>query len=101
MIEDVGRCQRCGKFLIAEEFDSHKCDIKISDVKEIVVDHYHEFSQPDPEGHRLILAQGLDGVQYWLVECKHNPPHNTRRDFTGSPNRRRLDSTMLAQYLLD
>lgn len=44
--------------------------IASSDSQEIAVDHFYELTRRDSQGHRLLVAQGLDGIQYWLVECK-------------------------------
>jgi len=90
-IKNIGRCPRCNKALIEEEFQSHECEIKAKGVEEIVVDNFCELIQRDGQGHRLIVAQGLDGVLYWLIECKHNPPHTTKRKFTGYDTKQGLD----------
>lgn len=77
-MRNVGRCPRCGKFITEEQECTHKCDIRITDVKDILVDHYYELTECDSEGHRILCALGLDGTFYKLVECKHNPPCNTQ-----------------------
>jgi len=91
-MRNVGRCARCGKFLIEEEREHHQCELQTVDMKDIVVDHFYELTKRDSDGHRLLVAQGLDGIQYWLVECKHNPPHSTKRPFTGYGTKQGLDS---------
>ncbi len=98
-IKNVGRCPRCNKFLIEEELQNHDCDIASRGSEEITVDHFTELTKRDSEGHRLIVAQGLDGVQYWLIECQHNPPHATKRKFTPEGTKQGLDSTSFTALL--
>ncbi len=79
-MENIGRCPRCRKFLVAEEYESHKCDFRdigIRDCKEIILDHMTDCGF-DKNGDKVTLAWSLNGVLYRLVECKHNPPHRTR-----------------------
>jgi hypothetical protein len=86
--ENVGKCARCGKFLIEEEARDHTCDfgdIEIKGVKEILLDRITDLHQ-DRNGDHVYTAWGLDGIFYRLVECKHNPPHATKRKFTGCNN---------------
>jgi hypothetical protein len=92
-IKNVGRCGRCGRFLIEEEFGKHECDLKTTASQDIVVDHL-ELGKRDSEGHRLLVAEGLDGVPYWLIECKHNPPHGTKRNFTGNGTKQEGNVTL-------
>jgi hypothetical protein len=91
-MRNVGRCARCGKFLIEEEHKHHECELQTVDTREIVVDHFYELTKRDSDGHKLLVAQGLDGIQYWLVGCKHNPPHSTKRPFTSYGTKQGLDS---------
>jgi hypothetical protein len=91
--ENVGKCARCGKFLIQEEAASHTCDfhdIEIVDAREILLDRISDLHQ-DRNGDHLYVAWGLDGVFYRFVECKHNPPHRTKRKFTGCGTTQGLD----------
>ena len=70
---NVGRCSRCGKFLIAEEFKSHDCrpnDIK--EPKEIQIHHYIPFKLGN--GEIGVMALGFDGIYYRLVV----PPKESR-----------------------
>lgn len=93
--ENVGKCLRCGKFLIEEEARTHTCDfrdIDIRDVKEILFDRITDLDQ-DRNGDHIYIGWGLDGVFYRLEECKHNPPHATKRKFTGCCTKQGLDST--------
>jgi|SRR5208283_3632683 len=88
-MENLGRCSRCGKFMIAEESRRHKCDFRdvpIRGCEEIVLDHLTD-SGVDKNGDQLHLAWALNGMLYRLLVCKHNPPHSTKRKFTDeNPN---------------
>ena len=101
IIQNIGRCPRCGIFLVEEQVSTHECQIRNNGSCEIVVDHFLELSQHDSEGHRLVVAQGLDGVQYWLVECKHNPPHSTKRKFTDEDAKQGLDRTCVSSIYIE
>lgn len=68
-------CKRCKKTLITEEFDNHSCHIDLKDVQNIVIDYYFEAPYKDRNNDHVIIAKGLDGILYRLVECTHNPPH--------------------------
>lgn len=63
-----------------EEFRSHKCSVRMTGlgIKDIVAESVVEMTKRDSEGHRQLVVQGLDGVLYWIVECKHNPPHTVK-----------------------
>jgi hypothetical protein len=52
--------------------------------KEIVLDHITDLGRDRNDDH-VLLGWGLDAILYRLVECKHNPPHHTKRRFT-DPN---------------
>jgi len=73
---NIVKCPRCGRVLIAEEYPSDTCNPRFRGVKEIIIDWHYETKSDD--GHNVVMAKGLDGVLYRLVECKHNPPHKTR-----------------------
>ena len=93
--QNLGRCPRCHKFMIEEESRSHKCDfrdIELSDGKELFIDHITDIGRNRNDDH-VSLAWGLDGTLYRLVECKHNPPHSTKRKFTGECTKQGLDNT--------
>jgi len=78
-LKNVGRCPRCRKFLIAEEYELHKCDFRDVGIrgKEIILGHMTDCGL-NRNGDRVTLAWSIDGVLYRLIECKHNPPHRTR-----------------------
>jgi len=93
LTDNIGRCQRCRKFMIQEEMTKHQCDyrdIQISDAQELLLDHLTDLGV-DRNGDHIYIAWGLDGIFYRLVECKHNPPHATKRKFTGCGTKQGLD----------
>jgi hypothetical protein len=97
LTENLGRCPRCHKFLIQEESQDHKCDfrdVELQDAREIILDHITDLGQNKNDDH-VSLGWGLDAVLYRFVECKHNPPHATKRKFTGCDTKQGLDSTYL------
>ncbi len=59
-----------------------------------MLDHITDLGQNRNDDH-VLLGWGLDGILYRLVECKHNPPHSTKRRFTGSCAKQGLDSAVL------
>src|SRR5208337_2876406 len=80
---NVGKCLKCGEFLIAEQLAKHKCKISFKDVQDVTIDHYYEMMSRDEQGHRIVIAVGIDGTLYRMTVCKHNPPHEaTKRKFT-------------------
>ena len=91
-MNDVGRCPRCNKFLIAEQKETHRCSVPIREVKEILLDWINDGVQNEDED-TVQVAMGLDGVLYRLILCKHNPPHTTKRNFTCEQTKRGLDRT--------
>ena len=84
MTENLGRCPRCHRFLIGEEFSHHQCEITCNAVKEIVLDWITDRVE-DHNRDTVLVGTGLDGIYYRLVVCKHNPPHSTKWKFTGQP----------------
>jgi hypothetical protein len=88
LTENVGRCPRCGKFIVEEQWEVHQCDfrdIEFNSAKEVLVDRMSDSGQ-NRNGDHVHLAWGLDGIFYRLVECKHNPPHrSTKRKFADPP----------------
>jgi hypothetical protein len=81
------KCQYCGKYMTAEQVESHKCDFPFKDVKEIPIMYHSEVQ--NEKGETIIIARGFDGILYRLRLCK-NP---IRRNFTDDDTRRRLDRT--------
>jgi len=88
---NAGRCPRCHKFLIAEQKETHTCQVSVNDVQEIVLDYVTEGTR-DENGDLVRVAWGLDHILYRLIICKHNPPHSGKRDFTGCETKQGLDS---------
>jgi len=88
---NAGRCPRCHKFLIEEQRETHSCQISVGDVQEIVLDYMTDGCK-DENGDIVKVAWGLDGILYRLILCKHNPPHSTKRPFTGCGTKQGLDS---------
>lgn len=91
---DIGRCPRCRKFLIAEEYESHTCDFRdvpLKGCKEIVLDHMTACGV-DKSGDNVTLGWGIDGTLYRLIVCKHNPPHSTKRKSTDEETKQGLDN---------
>lgn len=90
-IENVGRCPRCSRAIIGEQLGSHKCNIAVKGAETILLDWIAD-GFTDENDDYVRMAQGLDGTLYELVLCKHNPPHSTKRGFTGCGAKQRLDS---------
>jgi hypothetical protein len=92
----VGSCPRCHKYLMAEDYDTHKCDFEslpILGCNEIVLDHLTD-SGEDENGDQVHLAWALDGMLYRLLVCEHNPPHSAKRRFTGENTNQGLDKAV-------
>ena len=101
LTENVGRCPRCQRYMIEEESRTHTCDfteIELKGAKEIVLDHVTDLGQ-NKVGDHVRLGWGLDAVLYRLVECKHNPPHATKRKFTGCGTKQEGNSTSFGALL--
>jgi hypothetical protein len=95
LTQNLGRCPRCRKFMIQEEVSSHQCDfsdLEVTDAQEIVLDTITDLGR-NKNGDHTYIGWGLNGVFYRFVECKHNPPHATKRKFTGCGTKQGLDST--------
>lgn len=72
---NVGRCTVCGKFLIGEQGESHKCEIEIKEVKDVYFQWMTDgITHKNGDLERTGLA--FDGTLYGLYLCKHNPPHS-------------------------
>jgi hypothetical protein len=85
-LENIGRCPRCNGFIIAEQLEEHECDIPIKDIETIIADSCCNMGS-DENGDKVTTALGIDGTYYRIIVCKHNPPHSTKRNFTGyGPN---------------
>jgi hypothetical protein len=74
-MSNIGRCERCGSFLIEEQQREHKCEIPFNGCKTIFFDWIGN-GFTDKVNDKVIMAKGLDGRLYSLIECSHNPPHS-------------------------
>ena len=88
------KCERCHKTTISEEFENHNCIITTYKVQEIGITGWFE-AEIDENGDKVLIANGLNGILYRLVECDHNPPHPDTRPtvFDTEEIRRRFDRT--------
>lgn len=67
-MSELCKCLRCGRVLIDEEFEGHKCKIKING-KITVVEAVHWIVGKHPDsGEEMISAKALDGTTYWIVK---------------------------------
>jgi hypothetical protein len=76
-MDNLMRCTRCHRLLIAEEYATHNCDfrdIPLQDCEQILVDHMTDCGA-DKNGDGVVLGWGLDGTLYRLIVCKHKEPH--------------------------
>jgi hypothetical protein len=95
--QNVGRCKRCRRFMIAEDSTSHVCnfeELPIERCQEIVLDRLSD-SGKESNGDHVYLAWGKDNTLYRLLVCEHNPPHSANRKFTDDDANRRGDVTLL------
>ena len=67
---NIVKCSWCGKILIAEQYDSHECDIPWKDSKEIPVSSIFDCTTKRGEAK---VGVGLDGIRYWFVVKKREP----------------------------
>lgn len=84
-MENAGRCPRCNRFMVEEEWKTHKCnfeEIPLRGCEEIILDHLTD-SGEDCNGDHVHLAWALNGMLYRLIVCKHNPPHNLGKRWLG------------------
>lgn len=76
--ENIGRCPRCHRFLVAEEIANHECKIKPERwVEEIFLSGITD-SSDNEDGDAVRVGFGLDGRYYRFVVCKHKPPHSLK-----------------------
>lgn len=64
-MNDLVKCSRCKKTLIAESFREHNCSTPTRDVRTIMID-FHTTTK-DEMGREVILAQAMDGTLLRLV----------------------------------
>jgi hypothetical protein len=74
-IENAGECPRCHNFVIAEEFATHACRIRVRGSGTIWLDWIGDGFEDD-NGDFVRMAKGLEGKLYSIILCKHNPPHS-------------------------
>lgn len=72
------KCQRCNKTFISEEFENHYCRPQLVDVQEIGIDSIFKGNFQE-NGDDVWIAQGLNGIMYRLILCKHDSPHPDTR----------------------
>jgi hypothetical protein len=95
---NVGRCTRCGAFLIEEESESHKCEIRVKEVKDIYFQWITDgITNKNGDLERTGLA--FDGTLYGLYLCEHNPPCSTKRKFTGEKPNEDLTEPLSSVYI--
>lgn len=61
---NIVKCSWCGKILIAEQYDSHECDIPWKDSKQIPVSSIFDCTTKSGEAK---VGVGVDGIRYWFV----------------------------------
>jgi hypothetical protein len=77
IVENAGKCPRCGGFVIAEESESHVCNIPTKGAETIFLDWIGDgFTHEN--GDHIRMAKGLNGILYKVILCKHNPPHSAK-----------------------
>jgi hypothetical protein len=83
--------------MIAEQQGDHVCefgDLPLYGCEELVL-HRLSDSGEEKNGDHVYLAWGINGKLYRLLVCTHNPPHGTKRDFTGNGTKQGLDNPLL------
>lgn len=65
-MNDLIKCSRCSKTLIAESFEGHDCSPVFRDAKTIMVDWFTVTK--DDRGRKTVLANCMDGTLLTLVE---------------------------------
>jgi hypothetical protein len=79
----IEKCPSCGKFMTAKQMKLHKCDNQEAiSIKEIPVRYCYQLTEEN--GEVTIIAHGLDGTLYRLVEKKlsddgYHEPSNRRK----------------------
>jgi hypothetical protein len=96
---NVGRCGRCGAFLIGEQSKSHTCDVGIKDVVDIYLDWMTDgVTNENGDLERTALAN--DGTLYGLILCKHKPSHAAESRWVTGKNRSLEGNSTRARVLL-
>jgi hypothetical protein len=71
---NVGKCHRCGAFLIGEQSESHTCKVGIKKVVDVYLEWITDGTTND-NGDLEKTALATDGTLYGFILCKHNPSH--------------------------
>ncbi|MBS7632067.1 hypothetical protein KEJ15_00355 [Candidatus Bathyarchaeota archaeon] len=66
----IVKCSHCRKMLSVKDFDAHRCDMPINDVKRIPVVYFQDDSYDDK---KLMTGWGLDGVLYTFEVTPRKP----------------------------
>ena len=67
------KCSYCKQILSEETFESHECDMPISDVKVIEVAYFRDDSQ---SGKKRVIGRGIDRTLYTCCSTKTNTLHH-------------------------
>jgi hypothetical protein len=70
-LNDIFKCNRCKRILIAEEFEKHKCTPKLESVISIDFDYY--YITKDKMDREEIVIKGMDGNLYSFVKRENKP----------------------------
>lgn len=73
-MQNLTKCPRCNKHLIAEEFNEHECNTPFLGIIELGIRFWYEVER-DTNDDRVFMVKGIDGILYRLIQCEHNPPH--------------------------
>jgi len=75
----IEKCPYCGKYMTAEQAESHVCASPFNDVKEIPILYLSKVEKQN--GDTIFLARGRDGILYRLsqykCETESSPPHKS------------------------
>lgn len=88
-MNNVVKCARCNKVLIAESFQHHACIVSYVGSKDIEVETFGKYI--DEDGREVVVAYGIDGITYRFYQTDKEkipiPFEPTKRKVTTSqPN---------------
>ena len=66
----IVKCSYCKQIFSIENFDSHRCDLPLTDVKRIPVAYFQDDSV---NGEKIMTGRGIDGVLYSFVVTPRQP----------------------------
>ena len=66
----IVKCSHCRQIVSAKEFESHECNLPLTDVKRIPVVYFQDDSI---NGERIMTGRGVDGVLYSFVVVPRTP----------------------------